>query len=340
MAEVAFAPTASLSDIEKAAVVLLSVGQDAAAEVMKLMTEPEINTLSLAMARISKVPQAAVGEVFQEFSDLMLQETSLGIGADAYVQGVLEKALGPGRAKRMVGRLQHDEPMAGIEAVQWQDPRVLAESIKNEHPQIVAMIFAYLEPEQVDALLRYLPQDLVEQVIPRLATLDTIPPTAIRELNEAIEDLLSGDIQQNRVAVGGVTVASKILKRLDEAAIDKIIEQVREVDPELGQKLADSMFAFEDLIQMDDRNFQVMLRAVDQRLLVSALKGTDPAMQNKVLRNLSQRAAEMLRDEMGARGPMRAADVEAAKRDIVEIARRLADEGKIMLGNESDQMVA
>ena len=333
--------TPELKDIEKAAVLLLSIGQAAAAEVIKFMSQPEINILTQAMTHISKVPQNALSAVFEEYTDLMLQETSIGIGSQAYVSEVLERALGPGEAKRLVGRLQHEEYFAGIEAVQWQDPRVLAELIKAEHPQLIALIFAYLEPEQVDALIRYLPEDLVEQVIPRLATLDTIPPTALRELNEAIEDLLSGEVvRQDRVAIGGMTLAGKIMHRFEGPLVERIMDQIKEVDPELAQRIADSMFAFEDLINVDDRNFQVLLRAVDQRLLVSALKGADSAMQSKVLRNMSQRAAEMLRDEIGARGPMRASDVENAKREIVEIARRLESESKIIIGGGTDKMVA
>jgi len=342
MAEAPTRPTPDLSDVDKAAVLLLSIGQEAAAEVIKFMSQPEINVLTQAMTRISKVPQSAVTAVFEEYTDLMSQETSLGIGSGAYVNEVLEMALGSGEAKRLVGRLKHEEYFPAIEAVRWQDPRVLAEMIKSEHPQIIAMIFAQLESEQLDALIRHLPEDLVEQVLPRLATLDTIPPTALRELNEAIEDLLAGagDVQQERVSIGGVTMAGKLLGRLDGPLAERIVGQINDIDPELGQKLADSMFSFHDLIEVDDRNFQVLLRAIDQRLLVSALKGADPAMAAKVMRNLSQRAAEMLRDEIGARGPMRAADVEAAQREVVEIARRLESEKKIMLGSGNEKMVA
>ena len=172
-----------LTDLEKSAVVMLSVGEEAAAEVMKHMTQLEINLLSMAMARIQSVSKAEVTAVYQEFIDTMLQETSIGIGAEAYVANVLERALGPDKAQRLAARLNQGDYFAGIEAVQLQDPRVLAEMIKNEHPQIVAMIFAYMEPEQLDALIQHLPPELVEQVIPRLATLDSIPPAAIRELN-------------------------------------------------------------------------------------------------------------------------------------------------------------
>src|SRR5579872_4198540 len=260
---------------------MLSIGEEAAAEVMKHMTQLEINLLSVAMARIANVSKAEVTTVFEEFVDVMLQETSIGIGAENYVRNVLEQALGPEKAERLAGRLNQGDYFAGIEAVQLQDPRVLAEMIKSEHPQIVAMIFAYMEPEQADALIQYLPPELVEQVIPRLATLDSIPPAAIRELNESIEDLLAGEAQQVRVSVGGVNMAAKILNRIDTTRVESILKQISAVDAELAQRIENSMFVFEDLLHVDDRNFQILLRSIDQKLLVSALKGSGQELQNK-----------------------------------------------------------
>lgn len=329
-----------LSDLDKSAVVMLSIGEEAAAEVMKHMTQLEINLLSMAMARISSVSKAEVTAVYQEFIDTMLQETSIGIGAEAYVHGVLERALGSEKAERLAARLKQGDYFAGIEAVQLQNPRVLAEMIKSEHPQIVAMIFAYMEPEQADALIQHLPSELVEQVIPRLATLDAIPPAAIRELNDSIEDLLAGEAQQVRVSVGGVGIAAKILNRIDSTQVETILKQIRDVDPELAQRIENSMFVFEDLIRLDDRNFQMLLRSIDQKLLASALKGADAKLLDKVTRNMSQRSADMLREEMSARGPMRVTEIDAAKREIVAIAQRLEREGTIILPNDAGDMVS
>ncbi len=329
-----------LTDVEKSAVVMLSIGKDAAAQVMKHMTQLEINLLSVAMARISNVTKMEVTEVFQEFIDIMLQETSIGIGAEAYVHGVLEQALGPEKAERLAGRLNQGDYFAGIEAVQLQDPRVLAEMIKSEHPQIVAMIFAYMEPEQADALIQYLPPELVDQVIPRIATLDSIPPAAIRELNESIEDLLAGEAQQVRVSVGGVNMAAKILNRIDTQRVDGILKQISTVDADLAQQIENSMFVFEDLMRIDDRNFQMLLRSIDQKVLASSLKGADPKMLDKVMRNLSQRSAEMLREEIAARGPMRIAEIDTAKREIVATAQRLEREGTIILPTDAGDLVS
>ena len=329
-----------LTDLEKSAVVMLSIGEDAAAEVMKYMTQLEINLLSLAMARVSNVSKGEVTEVFQQFIDAMLDETSIGIGASGYVQGVLERALGTERAGRLVARLNQGDYFAGIEAVQLQDPRVLAEMIKNEHPQIVAMIFAYLEPDQADALIQFLPAELIEQMLPRLATLDSIPSAAVRELNDAIEDMLAGESEEARVNVGGVGMTAKILNRFDAPRAEAILKQISEIDEELAQRIQNSMFTFEDLSRLDDRNFQMLLRSVDQKLLASALKGADPKLLDKVMRNLSQRSAEMLREEISARGPMRVTEIDSAKREIVSTAQRLEREGAIILTTDARDMVS
>jgi flagellar motor switch protein FliG len=337
--EAALSNRAQLSDVEKSAVVMLSIGEEAAAQVMKHMTQLEINLLSVAMARISGVSKSAVTAVFEEFVDTMLQETSIGIGSEAYVRGVLERALGAEDAERLRGRLTQGEYFAGIEAVQLQDPRVLAEMLKIEHPQIVAMIFAYMDPDQADAMIQHLPPELVEQVIPRLATLDSIPPAAIRELNDSIEDLLAGDEQQARVPIGGVNMAAKILNRLDTENVEGILKQIREIDAELAQQIENNMFVFEDLMRVDDRNFQILLRSIDQKLLASALKGADPKLLDKVMSNLSQRSSEMLKEEISARGPMRVSEIDTAKREIIAIAQRLEEEGTIVLPTDAGDLV-
>lgn len=329
-----------LTDLEKSAVVMLSIGEESAAEVMKHLTQLEINLLSMAMARVSNISKGEVTLIFQEFIDTMLQESSIGIGASSYVHGVLERALGTDKAQRLIARLNQGDYFAGIEAVQMQDPRVLAEMIKNEHPQVVAMIFAYLEPDQTDALIQYLPPELVEQVIPRLATLDSIPHAAVRELNDAIEDLLAGDGEEVRINVGGVGMAAKILNRFDGGHAEAILKQIGEVDPDLAERIQNSMFVFEDLVRIDDRNFQMLLRSIDQKLLAAALKGADAKLLDKVMRNLSQRSAEMLREEISARGPMRVTEIDVAKREIVATAQRLEREGTIILSTDARDMVS
>jgi flagellar motor switch protein FliG len=326
-----------LTDVEKSAVVMRLIGQETAAQVIKFLSQPEINRLSMAMTRISTVSKSTAASVLREFADLMRQDGSLdALDGEEYLRGVLEKALGPEKADYLVGRLNQGSHGAGIDAVKWQDPRDLAEMIKAEHPQIIAMISAYLEPEQAQALMQHLPDELVEQIIPRLAVLDVLPPTAIQELSESLEYLLGGEPQQARVSVGGVDVAAKILTRIGGKRADRVLGTIGNIDPELAQMLTDRMFIFEDLFEIDDRSFQVLLRSVDQKLLVSALKGAAPGLQDTVLRNLSQRAAQMLREEIKARGPMRQAEIDAARKEILGAAQALEREGKIMLRTQAE----
>jgi flagellar motor switch protein FliG len=319
---------------------MISIGEDAAAEVLKHLSPNEINVLSAAMARMLNVPKNAATAVFSEFIDILSQENSIGTGGHSYVQGVLDKALGADEAKRFVGRLQQGDSGAGIDALQSQNPRTLAEMIKAEHPQVVATIFAYLEPEKVDTVIQYLPPELVDEVIPRLATLDQISPAAIRELSEVIEDLMAGDADQDRVSLGGVSMSAKILNRMDQPRITEILQKISDVDADLSKEIENSMFVFEDLANVDDRNFQILLRSVDQKLLSAALKAAGQDLQDKVFRNLSQRTAEALRDEIAARGPMLLSEVNAAKQEIVATAQRLEREGAIVLSTDPGQMVA
>jgi flagellar motor switch protein FliG len=316
---------------------MMLVGQETAAQVVKFLSQPEINRLSVAMSRIAAVPKQTVAAVLREFFDLMERDDSLGVGGgEAYVRGVLEKALGSESADRLLGRLKQGGYGVGLDEVKWQDPRDLAELIKTEHPQIVAMIAAHLEPEQAQLLMKHLPDELVEQAIPRLAMLDALPPSAVQELSESLENLLAAEPRQARISVGGVDIAAKILNRLGGQRADQILSTIRTVDPELAGLLNDRMCVFEDLFEIDDRSFQTLLRAIDQRLLVVALKGAPSRLQDKVFRNISQRGAQMLREEIDARGRVRQADIEEARKQILASAQALERDGKIMLGDQTD----
>jgi flagellar motor switch protein FliG len=330
-----------LSDLEKAAVLMTLIGQKEAAEVIKLLEPREINRLASAMARLPKVPKGAAEVVFQEFASLMTEQTAVGLGVEEYLRGALIEAIGEKRASGLLERLMHGGDSAGIEAVKWQDPRVVAELIRAEHPQIVAMILAYMEGEQAIEVVQLLPDELVEQVIPRLATLDMIPPNAIQELNEALQDQLVGDAPQVRLTtVGGVKAAAEILNQFDGSRSQTMLNSIKQHDPELAQRIYDNMFVFADLVEVDDRSIQVLLREIDQNLLVPALKGIDDALREKIFRNMSQRAAEALREEIETRGPMRLAEVEAAQRQILVTAQNLEAERKINLRTDAKDLVA
>lgn len=330
-----------LSDIEKAAVLMTLIGQKEAAEVIKHLSPREINRLSSVMARLPAIPKGQVESVFQEFAGLMTEQTTIGLGAEDYLRGALVEALGEKRAAGLLERLMHGGDSAGIEAVKWQDPRVVAELIKSEHPQIVAMILAYMESDQAHEVVHYLPDELVAQVVPRLATLDMIPPTAIEELNEALEDQLVGESQQIRLTtVGGVKAAADILNNFDASRSQGVLNAIKNFDAELAQRIYDNMFVFQDLIEVDDRSMQALLREIDQNLLVPALKGSDAALREKFFRNLSQRAAQALQEEIEMKGPIRLSEVETAQKQILSTAQTLEAEGKVMLRSDAKDLVA
>jgi len=340
MAEPANSPT-NLSPAEKAAVLMMALGEADAAEVIKFLSPREVNRLSGAIARLNKVPKSIVENVMGEFVARIRDETAIGLGATEYLRGALSKALGEERASALLERVMNGGDSAGIEAVKWEDPRVVAEMIREEHPQIIAMILAYVEPEQAQDVMQALPDGVIEQVIPRLATLEVIPPSAVRELNEALEDQLSGESQQVRLSnVGGIKAAAEILNRFEASRAQSVLDRIKQMDAELSQRIYDNMFVFHDLLEVDDRSIRTLLQEINQALLVPALKGVDAALREKITRNMSQRAAESLGEEIEAKGPVRVAEVEAAQKEIITIAKRLEQEGRIILRTDAKDLVA
>ena len=340
MAEPASGPT-NLNPAEKAAVLMMALGEADAAEVIKFLTPREVNRLSGAIARLNKVPKGIVENVMGEFVARIRDETAIGLGVTDYLRGALGKALGEERASALLERIMNGGDSAGIEAVKWEDPRVVAEMIREEHPQIIAMILAYVESEQAQEIMQALPDGVIEQVIPRLATLEVIPPSAVHELNEALEDQLSGDSQQVRLSnVGGIKAAAEILNRFDASRAQTVLDRLKSIDPDLSQRIYDNMFVFHDLLEIDDRSIRTLLQEVNQALLVPALKGVDTALREKITRNMSQRAAESLNEEIEAKGPVRVSEVEAAQKEIITIAKRLEQEGRIILRTDAKDLVA
>src|SRR5579863_9883299 len=331
----------NLSPAEKAAVLMMALGEADAAEVIKFLSPREVNRLSGAIARLNKVPKTTVENVMVEFVARIRDETVIGLGVTEYLRNALGRALGEERASALLERIMNGGDSAGIEAVKWEDPRVVAEMIREEHPQIIAMILAYVEPEQAQDVMQVLPDGIIEQVIPRLATLEVIPPSAVRELNEALEDQLAGESQQVRLSnVGGIKAAAEILNRFEASRAQSVLDRIKSMDPELSQRIYDNMFVFHDLLEVDDRSIRTLLQEINQSLLVPALKGVDAAVREKVTRNMSQRAAESLNEEIEAKGPVRVAEVEAAQKEIITIAKRLEQEGRIILRTDAKDLVA
>ncbi len=326
---------ASEDGITKSAMLLLTLGEDEAAEVLKHLGPREVQKLGAAMAALKSVPRDKVEAVVDEF----YEETQRGAPVTAdeeYIRGMLTKALGDDRAANLISRILQGGDTAGIESLKWMDAATVAELIKNEHPQIIATIMVHLEFDHAGEILKHFTDRLRNDVLLRIATLDGVQPTALQELNDALTRILSGSANIKKTAMGGVRTAAEILNFVGTAHETAIIDNVREYDPDLAQKIIDEMFVFENLIDVDDRGIQLLLREVQSESLILALKGANEAMREKVFKNMSQRAAETLREDLESKGPVRLSEVEREQKEILKIARRLADEGQIQLGGKGE----
>jgi len=333
------AAKAALSSTERAAIFLLSLGETEAADVLRHMGAKDVQRLGQAMASLTSVSREQAESVLDGFTDALDNQTSLGVGSDDYVRKVLVQALGEDKAGGLIDRILLGRNSKGLEALKWMETRAVAELIRNEHPQIIAIVLAYLDPDQAAEVLINLPDRVQSDVVLRIATLDGIQPQALKELDEIMERQFSGNNNIKSSSVGGVKVAAGILNLMDSATEQKLTEMIKGVDEEIGQRIQDLMFVFDNLAEVDDRGIQALMRDISTEVLSLALRGADPKVKDKILKNMSQRAAAMLVEDMEAKGPVKLADVEAAQKDILATARRLADAGTIALGGKGDDFV-
>ena len=327
----------NLSGTQRAAVLLMSLGEELAAEVLKLMGPKEVQRIGQAMATLENVTRKQMDTVLSEFMETVDNQTALGIGNDEYVRNVLVQALGEDKASGIIDRVLLGHNTKGLEALKWMDPRAVAEIIRLEHPQIIAIVLAYLDPDQAAEVLSLLPARTRPDIIMRIASLDGIQPQALLELDEIMERQYSGNNNVKSSSVGGLKTAADILNFVDTSTESEIMDDIRDVDNELGDKIQDLMFVFDNLAEVDAPGIQALLREVSTETLVLALKGADEAVKENIFSNMSKRAAEMLRDDLEAKGPVRVSDVEAAQKEILAIARRLADAGDIVLGGKGGE---
>ena len=319
--------------LEKGALLLLTLGSDEAAEVLKHLAPKEVQKLGMAMAGMSAQSRVKVEAVLDELE--AHRDKGAPIEADEeHIRAMLTKALGDDRAGHLIARVLQGSDTAGIESLKWMDAATAADLIKNEHPQIIATILVHLEFDQAGEILKQFPDRLRNDVLLRIATLDGVQPAALKELNEALTRMLAGASTVKKAAMGGVRHAAEILNFVGAAAETAVLDNVREYDPDLAQKILDEMFVFENIMDIDDRGIQTLLREVQSDSLVVALKGAAPELREKIFKNMSQRAAEMLREDLDAKGPVRLSEVEAEQKEILKIVRRLAEEGQLMLGGK------
>ena len=323
--------------VQRSAILLMSIGEEEAVEVFKYLGPKEVQKLGLAMAKLSNVTREQVADVLKKFRSEAEQQTNIGTASDQYLRTVLTRALGNDKAAGLIDRILQGNDNSGIESLKWMDSASVAELIKGEHPQIIATILVHLDPDQAGEVLSALSERVRNDVMLRIATLEGVQPAAMRDLNEVLTQILSGTDKLKKSARGGVDAAAEILHNMGATLEATISSHIRELDPELAQKIQDKMFVFENLMDLDDRGIQLLLREVQSETLVVALKGTSDALREKIFRNMSQRASEMLRDDLEAKGPVRLSEVEAEQREILRIVRRLAEEGQIVMGGKGEE---
>jgi flagellar motor switch protein FliG len=322
--------------LEDAAILLMSLGEEQAADVFRHLEPKEVQRLGETIAKMKSISHEKVDGVLQRFTSVASEQSILVADNDEYVKTVLRKALGEDKADLLIDRILRGSDISGIETLKWMDASSVAELLRSEHPQIVAAILVHLEPDHASSILKCLPERPRNEVLVRIATLDGIQPSALKDLNEVMNKVLAGGEKMRKTSLGGIKPAAEIINLLGGSIETAVLDYIRDIDGELAQKIMDNMFTFDDLDKLDDKGIQAMLKDVQSESLVVALKGTTTELREKIFKNMSTRAAETLREDLESRGPVRLSEVEAEQKEMLKIVRRLADEGQIVIGGGSD----
>jgi flagellar motor switch protein FliG len=322
--------------IQDAAIFLMSIGEEEAAEVFKHLSPKEVQKLGETIAGMRTVSRDRVDQVMGKFTDEAASQSLLVSDTNNYVKSVLKRALGDDKASLLIDRIMQGSDVSGIESLKWMDPQSIAELLRNEHPQIMAAILVHLDSDLIAGVLKQLTERMRNEVMLRIATLEGIQPTALNDLNEVLYKVLAGGDKVRKTSLGGVQTAADILNLMGTAIEGTVIESIREQDSDLAQKITDKMFTFEDLLKLDNKSVQMVLKEVSGDMLVIALKGASTELKELILGNMSSRAAEGLRDDLESRGPVRLSEVEGQQKEILKVVRRLSDEGTIVVGGGGD----
>lgn len=329
----------NLTGTQKSAVMLLTLGEDRAAEVFKHLTTREVQQLSIAMSSMHQISNQQLIEVMASFEEDAVQYAALNVNANDYLRSVLVKALGEERANNLLDEISDTrETSTGIETLNFMEPQMAADIIRDEHPQIIATILVHLKRSQAADILALFSEKVRNDVMLRIATFGGVQPSALAELTEVLNNLLDGQ-NLKRSKMGGVRTAAEIINLMKSQQEENVITAVRDYDGELAQKIIDEMFLFENLIEIDDRSIQRILQEVESESLIIALKGCEPELRDHFLNNMSQRAADIMRDDLASRGPVRMSQVEAEQKAILLIVRKLAESGEVVLHGGDDTYV-
>lgn len=321
-----------LDGVEKAAILLLSLSEEDAAQILKHLEPKQVQKVGMAMASIEDLNQAKISAVHRLFIEQIQNFSTIGFQSEEFIRRALTAALGEEKASNLIDQIILGGGAKGLDSLKWMDSKQVANIIRNEHPQIQTIVLSYLEPEQSAEILSQFPEKVRLDLTMRIANLEEVQPAALQELNEIMEKQFAGQAGAQAAKMGGLKAAADIMNYLDTNVEGQLMDSIREHDEEMAQQIQDLMFVFENLLEVDDRAIQAILREVQQDVLMKALKGADETLRDKILKNMSKRAAEMLADDLEAMGPVRVSEVETAQKEILSTARRLADAGEIMLG--------
>jgi flagellar motor switch protein FliG len=322
--------------LDDAAILLMAIGEDAASAVFKQLSPREAELLGKSMAQLKGVADGEVADVLSRFQQQAGQTVALVADNEAYVKGVLQRALGDDRARTVMSRIAPKNESPALENLKWLDADSVAALISAEHPQIIALILAHLDSDQAAAILRKIDANLRNDAILRMATLSAVQPSALRELDDVLAGLIVHSREPMLGAMGGTKLAADILNRLGSSVEKEVLDAIREMDEDLATQIGDQMFIFADLTKLDDKGVQALLREIQTDSLVVALKGADKDLVDRICKNMSQRAAETLREDLSSKGPVRLSEVEEQQREILSTLRRLAEEGQIQLASGGD----
>ncbi|MBD1582229.1 flagellar motor switch protein FliG [Pseudoalteromonas sp. S16_S37] len=321
-----------LDGVDKAAILLLSLSEEDAAQILKHLEPKQVQRVGMAMAALDDLSQAKISAVHNLFIEQIQSFSTIGFQSEDFIKKALTAALGEDKAASLIDQIVMGSGAKGLDSLKWMDSKQVANIIRNEHPQIQTIVLSYLEPEQSAEILSQFPEKVRLDLTMRIANLEEVQPAALQELNEIMEKQFAGQAGAQAAKMGGLKAAADIMNYLDTNIEGQLMDSIREHDEEMSQQIQDLMFVFENLLDVDDRGIQTILREVQQDVLMKAIKGTDDALKEKILSNMSKRAAEMLADDLEAMPPVRISEVEAAQKEILSTARRLADSGEIMLG--------
>ncbi len=326
------AEMSNLSGAQRAAVLMLLLGEQQASEIVKFMNPQEVQTLGGAMVDVSDVSQEAVNAILDDFVSTIKKQSSLGLGNTDYVEKVFKRALGDDKAASVLGRIMPGQSSKGLEILQWMDARAIADMIKTEHPQVTAIILSVLDHQVAADVLNFLPDESRAEIIQRVASLETVQPSAMQELEAIMKLQFSTNTSSKSSSFGGIKAAAQIMNSTKTALENSIMKGLEEIDADLMMRIQDNMFTFENLSAVNNKGIQVLMRAVDNNQLMIAMKGASEEVKARFFDNMSERARGMFKDEMDAKGLMRLSDVEEAQKQIMRSARKLSDSGELVLG--------